>query len=281
MTHSLKNLAVFFDGSNEGLHIPDIASRMASEHGAHLIGMISASDRYQAPADTLARGDAINEVIQRRKVIQTDKLIHAGQALANRSSQYGIVSEFRVIGASETGGQSALQALLCDVLILGHPSAPGIPSSWSLPKMLQHMGLSVMVIPAGWEGNIADQRITVAWNASKQARRALSESLSLLIQASAVQLLIVDADEHPDLHGEMPGAEVTAFLTRHGVKTELYKVSSQGGAIASVIASEATILQSELIVFGAWSHSRVTEALLGGVTKTLLKHVPCPLFISH
>lgn len=281
MSYSLKSIAVFFDSSDEGLHILEIAVRLADEQDAHLIGLIAASYGDSYSAGTFAKGDAIREVIQRKQSALALRLLHAGQALAKVSDKYGIASEFRVIPASESGGESALHALYCGLLLVSHPNMNGTPIGWSLPQMLQRIGISVLVVPENWSGNVLGQRITVAWNASRQARRALIDAHPLLAHAREVQLLIVDSEEHPGLHGEEPSADTAAYLARHSVNVVLQRISSQGNAVADVIAAEATNNHSDLIVSGAWSHSRFTEAMLGGVTRTLLNNVPHPLFISH
>lgn len=98
-------------------------------------------------------------------------------------------------------------------------------------------------------------------------------------EAGAIQL-IVDPESKDDLRGEDPGSEMAAYLVRHGVQVNLRYAFSRGQSIAEVIVSNATKVESDLVVFGAYSRSQVSEALLGGVSRTLLANVPFPLFVS-
>ncbi len=281
MSYSLQDLAVFFDSSEEGLHILEIASRLAAEQNAHLIGITTADHSGDLPASTFARGQAIQEVFQRQQSTLALRLLHAGQSLSKAAARHGIATEFRIIPDANSGSEVILHALHCDLLVVGHPNAPGAPLTWSPTQVLQRTGVPLLIVPANWQVNVIGQRITVAWNASRQARRALADAIPLLVSAKEVQLLLVDPQQHAERHGEEPGADMASYLARHGVKVDLLRVSSRGGTVADAIAAQAISNQSDLIVFGAWSRPRLSEAMVGGVTRTLLAGVPLPLFISH
>ena len=125
------------------------------------------------------------------------------------------------------------------------------------------------------------EKITVAWNSTRQARRAIADALPLLILAQSVNLLIVDADRRPELHGGEPGADMAAHLARHGVSVTLECAPSNGRSVADTILAHAIDNSSDLIVLGVSSRARFVEVVLGGVTRTLLAEVTIPLFISH
>ena len=141
--------------------------------------------------------------------------------------------------------------------------------------------MPLLILPDGWNGKLPGQRITVAWNASRVARRALADAMPLLRRAQEVHLLIVDAPRHREAHGEEPGADMAAYLARHGARVELQRLDSAGLPVAEVIEEQAQINQADLLVFGAYSRTRVSETVFGGVTRTLLSSAPLPLFVSH
>ena len=141
--------------------------------------------------------------------------------------------------------------------------------------------MPLLIIPNGWRGETVGRRIVMAWNASRQARRALADALPLMTAAESVDLLIVDPQSDEERHGEEPGADIAGYLVHHQVPVEVRCRSSRGGAVAQVLLREAAERGADLLVFGAYSRPRISEAVFGGVTRTLLDSEQVPLFISH
>ncbi|KAH2839966.1 hypothetical protein KXW36_001559, partial [Aspergillus fumigatus] len=111
--------------------------------------------------------------------------------------------------------------------------------------------------------------VVVAWNASREARRAIADALPFLVGALSVTILVVDPQKNPR-HGEEPGADVV-----------VEQVQSHGDPIANVILAYAERHNTDLIVVGAYSHARTTEMIFGGVTRSLLRDAAVPLLIAH
>lgn len=283
MTHRFKDIAVFFDTSETGLRVLDRAVSLASAQQGHLIALTSARPDESVPAASFARGNAIQEVIRRSSASAAARLLKAGQSLARIAAEHGVDDvEFRIIAPTESAGETTLHTLHCDLLVIGEHAPPGAPASWSLDHVLERVGVPVLILPDGWSGSGVGQRITVAWNASRQARRAVADAMPLLVGAQEVHLLIVDAHrQDADVHGEEPGADTAAYLARHGARVELQRIESHGLPIAEAIKEQALRNQADLLVFGAYSRSRMREAVFGGTTRTLLSGTPLPLFVSH
>lgn len=281
MSNMLRDIAVFFDASDAGQRILEIAARLAGRQSAHLIGICSTGNYAYVPEDAFVRGAAMHEVVLKYQAASTAQLLQAGQNLVRVATAHGANPEFRVIPYSESGGNTALHGLYSDLLVVGHPVAPGAPIAWSSIQLLQQAGTPLLIVPNTWTSPDVGRRITVAWNASRQARRAVADALPLLITAQVVDLLIIDPERETDRHGEEPGADMAAYLARHGVTVELVRTGSQGQPIAETIIEHARNRDSDLIVFGAYSRSQIREAVFGGVTRTLMADVPLPLFVSH
>lgn len=120
----------------------------------------------------------------------------------------------------------------------------------------------------------------IAWNASREARRALTDALPLLKAAQSVSVVVVDPQDNPS-HGEEPGADIAQHLCRHGVNARVEQLKSNGLAVADVIRNAAMAANHDLIVLGAYSHSRSRELFFGGVTRSLLKDILVPTLIAH
>lgn len=123
--------------------------------------------------------------------------------------------------------------------------------------------------------------ILVAWNSRAEAAEALSDAMPFLVGAGKVTLLLVDPVSGPDDHGESPGADMALVLARHDVEVEVRHVSSNGSTIAEVLNREAKTLGADLIVMGAYGHSRMRQTILGGTTREMLEETACPLFLAH
>jgi nucleotide-binding universal stress UspA family protein len=122
--------------------------------------------------------------------------------------------------------------------------------------------------------------VLVAWNASPEASRAVSDALPLLARAERVNVVVFAAGPAGD-HGEEPGADAALYLARHGVKAAVSRYGSPGLDIGSQILSRAADMTVDLIVMGAYGHSRIRELVLGGATRTMLESMTAPVLMSR
>jgi nucleotide-binding universal stress UspA family protein len=104
--------------------------------------------------------------------------------------------------------------------------------------------------------------------------------MTFLVAAQAVTVLLVDPSNR-HRHGEEPGADIALQLARHGANVNVDRVKSNGCSIAQVVLSYAMQNRSDLLVFGAYSHARLRERLLGGTTRSLLAQMPVPVLVSR
>jgi nucleotide-binding universal stress UspA family protein len=124
-------------------------------------------------------------------------------------------------------------------------------------------------------------KVIVAWNGSREARRAIADAMPILTAARSVTVLVVDAAKTPQKYGEDPGADIATHLARHGIHVDLEQAVSEGAPIAEVIGSRAVEQGASLIVIGAYSHSRSAEMIFGGVTRALMALMPVPVLVSR
>ena len=120
----------------------------------------------------------------------------------------------------------------------------------------------------------------VCWNASREATRAITDALPILKRADHVTVLAVNPDDGAG-HGAVPGADISHYLARHGVRAEANRTYAEDIDIADAILSRASDLGCDLIVMGAYGHSRVREWIFGGVTRSIMRTMTRPVLISH
>ncbi|WP_417686124.1 universal stress protein [Roseibium sp.] len=142
-------------------------------------------------------------------------------------------------------------------------------------------GRPVLYMPRPFAGREIGRRVLVAWNSRAEAAEAVSDAMPFLTAAEKVTLLTVDPVSGPEDHGEQPGADMALVLARHGINVEARTAQSDGRLVSEVILDEAKALDADLVVMGAYGHSRVRETILGGTTSEMLENSKLPLFLAH
>lgn len=142
-------------------------------------------------------------------------------------------------------------------------------------------GRPVLAIPFAGEFPTIGERVLVAWNATREAARAVNDALPLLAQARLVTVLAVNPKHGIHGHGDVPAADIALHLARHGVKAEAAHTITDDIPEGEALLSYAADLGVDLIVAGAYGHSRAREMVFGGVTRTLLNEMTVPVFLSH
>jgi nucleotide-binding universal stress UspA family protein len=142
-------------------------------------------------------------------------------------------------------------------------------------------GRPVLVFEASQErddpGRLA--RVLVAWDGGRAAARAVADAMPLLAAAHDVQILTV-VNEKPSA-GAGAGADLQRHLAAHGVRAGVAELDAQGAAIGEVLRRHLAQDARDLLVMGAFGHSRVREFVLGGATQSLLDRPPVPIFFAH
>ncbi|MCR6732721.1 MAG: universal stress protein [Afipia sp.] len=277
----LKTIAVFVDPSAAGEARTAYAVKLAFHHGAHLIGIFVVPVGWDgSPSESFVRGQAaIRQLIERHAATEAAATDVANRSFSTVSTREDISFEFRILRHGDANEGATLNALHSDLVIVSGPRSGELPREWSAESLLLATGVPFLLLPERWTGATAEH-VVVAWNASREARRAIADALPLLVEARSVTILVVDPQKN-SRHGEEPGADVALYLSRHGAKVAVERVESNGEPVADVILGFAKRHNNDLIVVGAYSHSRTTEMIFGGVTRRLLRDATIPLLIAH
>jgi nucleotide-binding universal stress UspA family protein len=139
-------------------------------------------------------------------------------------------------------------------------------------------GRPVLVIPPGCE-TFRCRHAIIAWDGSAMASRAVASALPFLRAAQDVEVVSIAGEK--DLSTAVPGADLAAHLSHHGVNVTLKDLNAKGRNVADMLREQASMLDADLIVLGAYKHSRLRQWILGGVTESLLGESITPLLMSH
>jgi nucleotide-binding universal stress UspA family protein len=138
----------------------------------------------------------------------------------------------------------------------------------------------VLIQPDKTEFPAEVRKILVAWNESTEALRAVRAALPFLQQAETVNITIVDPPQHGPERSD-PGGALSQMLSRHGVRPEVSVLSKTLPNVCDVLLRHAGDIGADMIVMGAYGHSRFRESILGGATRNMLEQAQVPVLLAH
>jgi len=280
---SYKDLLVVLDSEAASRGRMDLAAALAERFAAHLVGLyplpVPEAPRHLGYYDPALLEPFFRELRERAQEA-ADKEREAFEHSANLR---GLSVEWRVV-AEGLESDPALHARYVDLTILGQLDPDRGEAELIRPRP-EHVTLAsgrpILVVPYAGHYETVGRRVLIGWNATREATRAVSDAMPLLIGADVVTVLTIDAREGPDGHGELPGADISLHLARHGVKATIERTVSAGLPAGDVLLSRAADLGADLLVIGAYGHSRMRELLLGGATRSILRSMTLPVLMSH
>lgn len=142
-------------------------------------------------------------------------------------------------------------------------------------------GKPLLLIPQGCAPTLRPKRIVVGWDSRIEASNAVARSLFLLREAEDVHLALVDPVAGEDHQGGEPGADAATYLARHGVKVTVDRLPSQGRTVAAALQQHATDISADLLVMGAYGHSRLRQRIFGGVTSSMIEEPTLPVLMTR
>jgi nucleotide-binding universal stress UspA family protein len=171
---------------------------------------------------------------------------------------------------------------LRDLTILPLPEDVDIPevdAQWYAEAVIFGSGHPSVVLPRDAKDPFALETVIVAWDKSRVAARTVADALPILKQAKHVRLLTVTGEK--EIASRQSTSDFTQHLSLHDVNVVTDEVHAGGRAIGSVLQDQVAKYSADLLVMGAYGHSRMREFILGGATKSMLAHPPTAVFLSH
>jgi nucleotide-binding universal stress UspA family protein len=191
----------------------------------------------------------------------------------------------------EAGAGISLHGRVADLVVIGQaePDRPSAAVMADFPAyVVLNAGGPVLVVPYASQATAIGRQVLLSWDGSKEAARALRYALPLLAQAETVRIAVFDAAADKHTLGEASAADPLPFLARHGIQAELsvHALDARRGphrrdGVGEALLSLATDLSADLLVMGAYGHSRLRETILGGVTRTVFDAMTIPVLMAH
>ncbi len=290
---SIRTILVPFAGSDDMKPVIELGLIVGRDLGAHVDVLHVRSD----PKDTiplLGEGMSVSMI---EDMIKTAEKEGGERAAQGRQVFDDLVERFSLETASEPGGSgptvawgeeigrddeiTARRGRLADLIVVGRPTKTSdVSSTLTLNAALFDTGRPVLVAPpgggAGGDHNFGGH-IGISWNGSAQSARAVGSALGLIAAAAKVTVMTAASDKTSVARGP----ELAAYLEWHGVHPATRTFTADGQSIGAALLAECTEAGVDLLVMGAYTHSRMRQLILGGVTRHVLEEASIPLFMAH
>jgi nucleotide-binding universal stress UspA family protein len=274
-----KTLLIPVDGRERSTRSLELGCRIAGMFESHVVGLFVKPAIY---IPSPARAEVAMKMLQDMQ----EKV--SAQAAAEAKARFDAAVKPALMQRAEwrtaegmRAEAVALHARYADLLVVNQTDPDAPDATHFGDSVLLAVGRPVLLVPYVGEMRSFGQNVLVCWNASREASRAVTDALPLLQRAANVTVLTVDGHASAQGHGESAGSDIALYLARHGVKTVASQTVSGSVDVGSVILSRAFDLSADLIVMGAYGHSRVREIVMGGATRTVLQSMTVPVLMSH
>jgi nucleotide-binding universal stress UspA family protein len=261
------------------------AMTLAKAFDAHLVGL-APTGTVEVPSTPKAAASLAALASQAWEALR-EEAAQSAQAFQDACRAAGVKSFETLVDETDKAHALVRNARCSDLTVLSQAD-PGAPSQRAMQDLIEQVVLNsarpTLMLPYAGRFELPPRRVMVAWDDSTEAARAVSDALPVLAQARQVDIVSwLEPGRSPS------EARVRARLERlqrwlgwHGVSAQSHMETVAGGSgIADAMLSRAADYQSELIVMGAYGHSRWSERLLGGATRGLLQAMTVPVLMSH
>lgn len=260
------------------------AAAIATAHDAHLDILALGVDVTQIGYSYVGSGAVILQATLDRAEQEAKEIEKAARkALAEQDPtlRYALEAAMTQLGAlTELVAQ---RARFADLVVLPRPYGPGLgtESEAVVEAALFEGQAPVLILPDSGAGHAAaPRRVVIAWNQSAEAMAAVRKALPILKQADLVSITVIDPPQY-GVERSDPGGMLCQMLVRHGVKAEVTVLARTLPRVSDVLARHVRDSAADLLVMGAYGHSRFREAILGGATRNMLEQAEIPVLMAR
>jgi nucleotide-binding universal stress UspA family protein len=264
--------------SDQAIAAIDKCVAVAGDFGARVVALAIEQDiqvRPQALSPDLDNAEVTEAV---RSITDARGLLKAFDSAAVR---FGVRNEQRLqrLSASDVANALADHARLADLSLI--PMKQDGTSEKAAERLLFGSGRPVLICPEELAAglSVAFDDVLIAWDHSAPAARAVADALPLL--QSAARVRIITATDSQTSREASSGSALVAHLAEHGIKAEFETVEIGGSSVGKVFETHVRSHATDLLVMGAYGHSRLNEIIWGGATQTVIGRPPCWVMMSR
>ncbi len=275
---SIKTVVTVTDSAGD-----QVASRVAVELSkltdAYLIGVVP---NFETTLYLCAVGPMPPDYELRLQEQVEEALNNAQAVFGKHFDTSGLQGETRLTNISLGGTFNELMQLarLSDVTVIRQddPSKPEPMRDAIIEALVFDTGVATLIVPHSYDKTFVPKNIAVAWDGSGPASNAVHASMSMLQAADTVSVVMIAAHEEPK-HSDL--TDIRKYFERHGVNINLEVMSNVTGSVSKALLDTVDRLNADMLVMGGYSHSRLTQYLLGGATRRVLHEMKIPVLMTH
>jgi nucleotide-binding universal stress UspA family protein len=275
----IKDIVVNLSVGEKPTPVGDFAVALAAAFEAHLAGV---AFLYDPIVPVSGAGYIPAEVIEAQERDNRGATGAAIKQFTTACERAGVTAEPLTLSASfaGVGEQFSRIARRFDLSIVGQaePETSAVEEVIAEAALFES-GRPVILVPYIQKGPLKLDYITVCWDGSRAAARAVADAMPLLKRSGQVEVFIV-SDERGK-QDEVAGADIAAHLARHGLNVQVERTALGDIDVADIILSHAADTGTDFIVMGGYGHSRLREFVLGGVTRSIFQSMTVPVLMSH
>lgn len=260
----------------------DASISVALTFGAHLdalaVGYVSARTAFAVDGAAAIAA----EVIEEERIEACRRAWSAAEVFELEAKNAGIAHSWRSAAAFPAEAVTSLGAIarLYDLAVVLQPDAEHPSFDNRVPQeILFESGRPVLFIPYIYRGAFEGRRIGICWDGSRLAARALRDAMPFLKRADT--LIVITIKEVAKENAETSAEKLTQHLEMAGLRSTIRTLDASHSEIQPLISSMASDEGLDLLVMGGYGHTRIQEAILGGVTRSALRSMTVPTLMSH
>ncbi len=278
---SYTSIATFLHDPSRGLGTLDFAIQMARKWGAHLYVICAGIDStdpgfYYAGAQAIA----VQTNLEAAQIDATTLEQNVRQRLAREDILWDVETVTMMTGGLEPFLADHMR--FYDLAILPLPYAEGgtLQEVAGFEACLFGADIPVLVVPDSGGKDAATSRVMIAWDDGAEALAAAKAAAPLAAQAEVTDICLINPPQH-GVDRSDPGGRMAQMLTRKGAKVQVTVAAQRQSDIASQLLARAKETGVDVLVMGGYGHSRLREAVLGGVTRSILRKAHLPVLMAH
>jgi nucleotide-binding universal stress UspA family protein len=249
------------------------ACDLASRFGASVVGL------YVVDASAVAEyGEVSPQILDLERERLFEEAAQAERAFMALCNRRGIKVDWR---CEEGGVRSVVMhyAHHSDLICLDAPRKES--GSAVVEYFIFSTGRPVLVVPPSYAGAGLGHRVAIAWNASRESARAQADAMGILGEADSVSLVTVAGPLMSDRDAGVVEVDAGRLLARHGIELEAFTLHRGSTSVGETLHDWLCENGIDLVIMGAYGHSRLREMVLGGATHWMLRNSTVPMLMSH
>lgn len=278
-----KTILAVMDTAENARNLGEFTASLANTFSSHVVGLHMESFATVPLVAPMEMPDPAT--VQAVQEVAHQETMDVGLIFKQKITGENISGEWRsFVSSVGYSSNTAIQSARCaDIIIARQTSSSALSDSRAdLDNFLYESGRPVLLVPHVLEQPKPIKRVLVAWNGSREATRATYDALPFLLAADNVEIFSVGGDDDDTQSGSLAGSEIASTLARHGINvTVTSQEKGHGLSAEKAIENRLSDNSIDLLVMGAYGHSRWWEMLFGGVTRTLLDKMTALTLLSR